>query len=45
VFTAETGVEREDHVCAWDVALETGGWLAGGQIRVGFEAEAVRQAA
>jgi polyisoprenoid-binding protein YceI len=43
VFSAETRIKREDFGLTWNVALETGGWLVGSEIRIGIEVEAVRQ--
>jgi polyisoprenoid-binding protein YceI len=43
VFSAETRIKREDYGLTWNVALETGGWLVGSDIRIGIEVEAVRQ--
>jgi polyisoprenoid-binding protein YceI len=42
-FTAETKINRKDFGLNWNVALETGGFLVGDQIKVEIELEAVRQ--
>lgn len=43
VFSAEARIKREDYGLTWNVALETGGWLVGSEIKIGLEVEAVRQ--
>ena len=42
-FSAETKIDREDWGLTWNVALETGGWLVGKEIRIAIEVEAVLQ--
>ena len=43
-FSAETKIDREDWGLSWNVALETGGWLVGKEIKLAIEVEAVLQA-
>ena len=42
-FSAQTRIKREDYGLTWNVALETGGWLVGSEIKIGIEVEAIRQ--
>ena len=42
-FSAETKIDREDWGLSWNVALETGGWLVGKEIKLAIEVEAVLQ--
>ncbi len=42
-FSAATKIDREDWGLSWNVALETGGWLVGKEIKLAIEVEAVRQ--
>lgn len=42
-FTASTKVNRKDWGLTWNVALETGGWLVGDDIRLNIEAEIIKQ--
>jgi polyisoprenoid-binding protein YceI len=42
-FSATTKIDREDWGLSWNVALETGGWLVGKEIKLAIEVEAVRQ--
>jgi polyisoprenoid-binding protein YceI len=42
-FTAATKINRKDWGLTWNVALETGGWLVGDEIRLSIEAEIVKQ--
>ena len=44
-FSAETRIDREDWGLSWNVALETGGWLVGKEIKLAIEVEAVLQQA
>jgi len=44
-FTASTRVNREDFGLGWNVALETGGWLVGKELKVEIELAAVQAAA
>jgi polyisoprenoid-binding protein YceI len=41
-FTATTRINREDWGLNWNVALETGGWLVGKEIRIDLEIEAAK---
>lgn len=41
--SAETRINRKDFGLTWNVALETGGWLVGDDIKVEIEVEAVKQ--
>ena len=43
-FSAETKIDREDWGLSWNVALETGGWLVGKEIKLAIEVESVLQA-
>jgi polyisoprenoid-binding protein YceI len=43
-FTATTRVNREDYGLNWNVALETGGWLVGKELKVEIELVAVEAA-
>jgi polyisoprenoid-binding protein YceI len=42
-FSAKTTLNRKDFDLNWNVALETGGWLVGDEIKINIELEAVRQ--
>jgi len=42
-FTASTVINRKDWDLAWNVALETGGWLVGDAINVNIELELIKQ--
>jgi polyisoprenoid-binding protein YceI len=42
-FTASAKINRKDWGLTWNVALETGGWLVGDDIRLNIEAEIVKQ--
>lgn len=42
-FSAETKINRKDFGLNWNVALETGGWLVGEDVRIGIELELVQQ--
>ena len=42
-FSASAKIDREDWGLSWNVALETGGWLVGKEIKLAIEVEAVRQ--
>jgi len=44
-FEADTDVDRKDYGLTWNVALETGGFLVGDNIKINLEVEAVQQAA
>ena len=41
--SAETKINRKDFGLTWNVALETGGWLVGDEIKIEIEVEAVKQ--
>jgi polyisoprenoid-binding protein YceI len=41
--SAETRINRKDFGLNWNVALETGGWLVGDEVKVEIEVEAVKQ--
>ncbi len=43
-FTASTKINRKDWGLTWNVALETGGWLVGEEIKIDLEMEIVKQA-
>ena len=40
-FSATTKFDREEWGLSWNVALETGGWLVGKEIKIAIEVEAV----
>ncbi len=42
-FTATTRINRKDWGLEWNVALETGGWLVGDEIKIEIELELVKQ--
>lgn len=42
-FTASTKLNRKDWGLTWNVALETGGWLVGDEIKIELEMEVVKQ--
>jgi len=42
--TATTRINRRDFGLEWNVALETGGFLVGDEIRIEIDVEAVRRA-
>ncbi|MHB8990177.1 MAG: YceI family protein [Chloroflexota bacterium] len=42
-FSAETRINRKEFGLNWNVALETGGWLVGDEVRIYLEAEAIQQ--
>lgn len=42
-FSATTKINRKDWGLNWNVALETGGWLVGDEIKISIEAEIVKQ--
>lgn len=41
-FSGEAKINREDFGLMWNVALETGGWLVGKDIKIFLEAQAVK---
>jgi polyisoprenoid-binding protein YceI len=43
-FTASTRISRKDWDLTWNVALETGGWLVGDEIKIELELEMIKQA-
>ena len=42
-FSASTSIKRDDFDLKWNVALETGGWLVGNDIKIEIELEVVEQ--
>lgn len=42
-FSAMTKINREDWGLTWNLALETGGWLVGKDVRIELSAEGVKQ--
>ncbi len=42
-FTATTKINRKDWGLNWNMALETGGWLVGDEVKITIEAEIVKQ--
>jgi polyisoprenoid-binding protein YceI len=42
-FTASTRISRKNWNLNWNVALETGGWLVGDEIKIDLELEIIRQ--
>jgi polyisoprenoid-binding protein YceI len=40
-FSAHTAINRKDWGLQWNVALETGGWLVGEQVKINIELEVV----
>jgi polyisoprenoid-binding protein YceI len=44
-YEASTAVNRKDFGLTWNVALETGGFLVGDEIKINLEVETVKQAA
>lgn len=38
-FSASTEIDREDWDITWNVAVDTGGWLVGRQVRIEIDAE------
>jgi polyisoprenoid-binding protein YceI len=43
-FTASTRISRKNWGLNWNVALETGGWLVGDEIKIDLELEIIQQA-
>jgi polyisoprenoid-binding protein YceI len=43
-FSAETNINRKDFGLTWNVALETGGWLVGDQVKIQIELQVIKQA-
>lgn len=41
-FSGSTKINREDFGLTWNVALETGGWLVGKDIKIELEVEAIQ---
>ena len=44
-FSATTKVNREDFGLTWNMALETGGWLVGKEVKIDLSVAAVKQEA
>lgn len=44
-FTARTQIKRSDYGLTWNVALETGGFVVGDDIKINLEVELVKQEA
>lgn len=42
-FSASTTINRHDFGLNWNVALETGGWLVGKEVKLELSVEAIRQ--
>ncbi len=42
-FSATTKINRKDWDLTWNVALETGGWLVGEEIKIDIELEIIKQ--
>ncbi len=42
-FSATTTINRKDWGLTWNVALETGGWLVGEEIKITIELELIQQ--
>ncbi len=42
-FSADTRINRKDFNLNWNVALETGGWLVGEEVKISLELEAIKQ--
>lgn len=42
-FSAELAINRKDFGLNWNVALETGGWLVGDNVKIGLDLEIVRE--
>lgn len=43
-FSADTKISRKDWDLTWNMALESGGWLVGDEIRIHIESELVAPA-
>ena len=43
-FSASTAINRKDWGLTWNVALETGGWLVGEEVKLALEVEVVKAA-
>lgn len=43
-FEASTAINRKDYGLTWNVALETGGFLVGDEIKIALEIEAIQKA-
>ena len=43
-FSAVTTINRKDWELGWNVALETGGWLVGDQLKISIELEIIEEA-
>ena len=42
-FTATGSINRKDWGLEWNVALETGGWLVGEEVKINIECEIIKQ--
>jgi polyisoprenoid-binding protein YceI len=42
-FSATAKINRKDWDLNWNVALETGGWLVGDEVKINIEAEIIKQ--
>jgi polyisoprenoid-binding protein YceI len=42
-FSATTAINRKDFSLNWNVALETGGWLVGDEIKIAIEGELIQK--
>ena len=42
-FTVSGKINRKDFGLNWNVALETGGWLVGEQVKINIDAEIVEE--
>jgi polyisoprenoid-binding protein YceI len=42
-FAATTKISRKDWGLLWNVALETGGWLVGDEVKIDIELEIIKQ--
>lgn len=42
-FSASTTINRKDWGLEWNVALETGGWLVGEEVKISLEVELIKQ--
>lgn len=42
-FSARTQIKRQNWDLNWNIALETGGWLVGDEVRISIELEIIKQ--
>jgi polyisoprenoid-binding protein YceI len=42
-FSAHTKLNRKDYGLVWNVALETGGWLVGEEVKINIDLEVIEQ--